>query len=87
MYSYFVLLHTGLNDFSPEQQVVVFDAGINEVNVTVPITNDDTLEDIEFFYLRLSVPDEMAGIVLLDQDIAKVDIEDDDCEYNIINKK
>ena len=61
----------------------MFDAGSNAVNVTVPITNDYVLEDIEYFYLRLIVPDEMAGLVLLEQDFAKVIVEDDDCELMI----
>ena len=78
-----IYAHAGFNDFSSEQKEVVFDAGSNAVNLTVPITNDYVLEDIEYFYLRLIVPDEMAGLVLLEQDFAKVTIEDDDCEFMI----
>ena len=60
------------------QNTVIFSAGTAEVTANIPIINDNTLEDVEFLSLRVTVPDHLAGLVLLGRDFATMTITDND---------
>ena len=45
----------------------------------VPITDDSVVEGVEQFFAQLFVPAGQSGVVV-DEDMATVDITDDDCK-------
>ena len=57
--------------------LVVFSPGVTEVNVTIEILDDDTVEQQERFFAMLAIPPGVGGITL-GQDEASVIITDDD---------
>ena len=64
----------------PQMITVMFPAGQNSVNLTVPIINDDIAECPENFTLQLVIPQSATdlGVVTKSNDIANINIMDDD---------
>ncbi|XP_072038779.1 uncharacterized protein [Amphiura filiformis] len=65
-------------DFDPYEEQVQFQAGIRTIQRTVNIINDDILEDLESFEIRLSEP---SNSELGMPDMATAFIEDDEVEH------
>ena len=59
---------------------VMFPAGDNSIDFTIPIINDDIAECPENFTLQLVIPQSAAdlGVVTKSNDIASINIMDDD---------
>ena len=78
-----MLLSVGVDytTLSPEQNETTFLPAQSEqsTTVTIPISNDDTREEMEHFTVQLSLPSGSTGVVL-DQDSATVQIVDEDRE-------
>ena len=65
---------------SVQCKTLIFSAGTAEVIANIPIVNDNILENVESLSLRVTVPDDLAGLVLLGRDFAILSITDDDCK-------
>ena len=68
--------HIARTDFTSILQVVTFDSSDTEVFVTVPIIDDDVMENTENFFGELRSNDLMIAR-------AEVNIIDNDCEFPI----
>ena len=69
--------YTGVSDYTSVSRMVTFSAGQSNASVSVPITNDNVIEDSEMFSGSLSAVTENVDIVA---DSANVTIMDDDGE-------
>ena len=67
-------------DYVPVMETVVFSAGVTEVNITIEILDDDSVEPQERFFAMLAIPPGVGGITL-GQDEASVTIIDDDGKH------
>ena len=67
-------------DYSAVSQEVVFPAGTTERSVAIFIVDDNVLEAVETFNVKMTVPDSHARVVLPDIDSATVTIIDDESE-------
>ena len=63
------------------QQVVTFDPGVTELSVSVPIVDDDILENVEMFTATLVAQD--PSVVEVVQGTADVSILDNDGNYSV----
>lgn len=69
------------SDYSAVSQEVIFPAGTTQRSVAIPITGNSVLEDIEFFYVKMSILASQAEVVLLGTDAATISITDDDSKW------
>ena len=70
-------LYTGVSDYTSVSRMVTFSAGQSNASVSVPISNDNVIEDSEMFSGSLSAVTENVDI---GADTANVTIMDDDGE-------
>ena len=75
--------HIARTDFTSIVQVVTFDSSDTEAFVTVPITEDDELENTEHFFGELRRLTNLVGNVMIFESSAQVDIIDNDCELPV----
>ena len=84
MITVFVNYYTASVDYGASTQDLTFDGSTGRQCVTVPIINDDNLEDTESFTASLTTSD---SAVTLNPDLARVDIfEDPNDGKNTTNK-
>ena len=74
MITVFVNYYTAPADYGETIEDLTFDGSTGRECVTVPIINDDILEDIESFTASLTTSD---SAVTLNPDLARVDIIED----------
>jgi len=48
-------------DFDSDTLITLFNPGDSQVNVSIPITADQIFEQIEIFWVSLTVPDEFSN--------------------------
>ena len=76
----FLLSPTASGDYSAfTAMTITFPAGQTSVMIPVDTTEDEIAELLEQFTATLSNPSE--GLIVGDDDVATIEIGDDDCEY------
>ena len=75
------ILLSDASDYLALSQDVMFLAGTTQECVSIPIVEDNVLEDMESFSVSVTVPADRARVVLLDIDAATINITDDDSKW------
>ena len=76
-----VVFLTASSDYSAVWQEVVFPAGTTQRSMAIPIMEDSVLEATESFYVMVTTPVSHTEVVMLDTNVATINITDDDCKW------
>ena len=71
---------SSLSDYQPINQQIIFSANVDKVTIQLSISDDDWVEQREFFRMTLAQPD---GGIIGNPGSATATITDNDCKWKL----